>query len=66
VWDPRGFRLRNFLAIVFAAVLIAAILRHVLHVYGGIPREEIRVDAFIAILIVAAVTVFFQRVSRRR
>jgi len=66
VWDPRSFRLRNFLAIVFAAVLIAAILRHVLHVYGGIPREEIRVDAFIAILIVALVTVFFQRVSRRR
>ena len=66
VWDPRSFRLRNFLAIVFAAVLIAAMLRHVLHVYGGIPREEIRADAFIAILIVAAVTVFFQRVSRRR
>src|ERR1700756_4092435 len=41
VWDPRSFRLRSFLAIVFAAVLIAAILRHVLHVYGGIPREEI-------------------------
>jgi uncharacterized membrane protein len=54
------------LAIVFAAVLIAAMLRHVLHVYGGFPREEIRADAFIAILIVAAVTVFFQRVSRRR
>jgi hypothetical protein len=66
VWDPRSFRLRNFLAIVFAAVLIAAILRHVLHVYGGLPREEIRVDSFIAILIVAAVTVFFQRASRQR
>jgi hypothetical protein len=66
VLDPRSFRLRNFLAIVFAAVLIAAMLRHVLHVYGGIPREEIRADAFIAILIVAAVTVLFQRVSRRR
>jgi hypothetical protein len=65
VWDPRSFRLRNFLAIVFAAVLIAAILRHVLHVYGGIPREEIRADAFIAILIVAAVTLFVQRFSRR-
>ncbi|HWX59667.1 hypothetical protein [Bradyrhizobium sp.] len=54
------------LAIVFAAALIAAMLRHVLHVYGGFPREEIRADAFIAILIIAAVTVFFQRVSRRR
>jgi hypothetical protein len=65
VWDPRSFRLRSFLAIVFAAVLIAAMLRHVLHVYGGIPREEIRADAFIAIVIVAAVTVFVQRFSRR-
>ena len=65
VWDPRSFRLRNFLAIVFAAVLIAAMLRHVLHVYGGIPREEIRADAFIAILIVAVVTVFVHRFSRR-
>ena len=66
MWDPRSFRLRNLLAIVFAAALIAAMLRHVLHVYGGFPREEIRADAFIAILIIAAVTVFFQRVSRRR
>jgi hypothetical protein len=66
VWDPRSFRLRNFLAIVFAAVLIAALLRHGLHVYGGIPREEIRADAFIAILIVGLATLFFQRVSRRR
>ena len=65
VWDPRTFRLRSFLAIVFAAVLIAAILRHVLHVYFWIPREEIRADAFIAILVVAAVTVFVQRFSRR-
>lgn len=66
VWDPRSFRLRNFLAIVFAAVLIAALLRHGLHVYGGITREEIRADAFIAILIVGLATLFVQRVSRRR
>jgi hypothetical protein len=66
VVDPRSFRLRNFLAIAFAAVLTAAVLRHVLHVYGGISREDIRADALLATLIVAVATVFFQRVSRRR
>ncbi len=64
--DPRNFRLRNFLAIAFAAVLTAAALRHVLHVYGGISREEIRANALLAILIVAVATVFYQRVSQRR
>ena len=64
--DPRSFRLRNFLAIAFAAVFIAAVLRHVLHVYGGISREEIRVDAILAMLIVGVATVLFRQVSRRR
>jgi len=66
VVDPRSFRLRNFLAIAFAAVFTAAVLRHVLHVYGGISPEEIRADALLATLIVAVATVFFQRVLRRR
>ena len=64
--DPRSFRLRNFLAIAFAAVFTAAALRHVLHVYGGISREEIRADALLVILIVAVATILFRRVSRRR
>jgi len=64
--DPRSFRLRNFLAIALAAVFTAAALRHVLHVYGGISREEIRADALLAILIVAVATILFRRVSRRR
>jgi len=66
VVDPRSFRLRNFLAIAFAAVLTAAVLRHVLHVYGGISREDIRSDALLATLIVAVATIFFRSVSRRR
>jgi hypothetical protein len=66
VVDPRSFRLRNFLAIACAAVLTAAVLRHVLHVYGGISREDIRADALLATFIVAVATVFYQRVSRRR
>jgi len=64
--DPRSFRLRNFLAIAFAAVFTAAVLRHVLHVYGGISREEIRADALLALLIVAVAAILFRRVSRRR
>jgi hypothetical protein len=64
--DPRSFRLRNLLAIALAAVLTAAVLRHVLHVYGGITREEIRANAIVAMLIVGVATILFRRVSRRR
>jgi branched-subunit amino acid transport protein len=64
--DPRSFRLRNFLAIALAAVFTAAVLRHVLHVYGGISREEIRADALLAILIAAVATILFRRMSGRR
>ena len=53
--DPRNFRLKVFLAIAVGALLTAAALRHILHVYGGISREEIRWDAlgFAAIGILA-------------
>ena len=64
--DPRSFRLRNFLAIALAAVFTAAVLRHVLHVYGGISREEIRADAILAMLVVIAATILARQVSRRR
>lgn len=64
MWDPRTFRFRNFLAIALAAVLTAAVLRHVLHVYGGIPRDEIRWDALMAILIVI-IAITLVRVWRR-
>jgi hypothetical protein len=43
-------RFRYVVAFVVAAVLTAAVLRHVLHVYGGLPREEIRADAIMALL----------------
>jgi hypothetical protein len=57
MWDPRSFRFRTFFAIALAAVLTAALLRHTLHVYGGISPEEIRWDALIAVLtaVVAAI-----------
>jgi hypothetical protein len=63
--DPRSFRLKAFLAVASGAVLIAALLRHVLHVYGGLSREEIRWDAlFFAIVGVLAVSLY-RRFSKR-
>lgn len=65
MWDPRSFRLKNFLAIALAAVLTAAALRHTLHVYGGIPREEIRWDALIAVVITVVAVIAIRRASRQ-
>ena len=63
--DPRQFRLRYLVAIVVATVLIAALLRHILHVYGGLTREDIRVDALIAALTVGVAAVLLRRAHRR-
>jgi hypothetical protein len=66
VFDPREFRFRYLIGIVLATILIAALLRHVLHVYGGLSREDIRADALIALLIVSATTILLRRLSRSR
>ena len=63
--DPREFRFRYLVGIVLAAILIAALLRHVLHVYGGLSREDIRADALIAALVIVLTTILLRRLSRR-
>lgn len=63
--DPRDFRLRHFLWIVLAAVLIAGLLRHILHVYGGWSREDIRLNALLAAAVIGVATIFFRRLYRR-
>ena len=63
--DPREFRLRYVVGIVVGTILIAALLRHVLHVYGGLSREDIRVDALIAALIVGVAAIAYKRAYRR-
>jgi hypothetical protein len=62
--DPREFRLRSFLVLAFATVLLAALLRHVLHVYGGLSREDIRVDALLAALAIGVMAALFRRAYR--
>ena len=57
-------RVRYILAVLFAAVITAAALRHSIHVYGGFSREEIRGDPLLAVLCVVAAVVVFRR--RRR
>ena len=58
----------RFKIIVFmglAAILIAGFLRHVLHVYGGISREDIRADSLLLICTFGIVTVFFKVLRQR-
>jgi len=42
-------RFRNIVASVIVAVLAAALLRHGIHIYGGISPPEIRLGAFLGI-----------------
>jgi hypothetical protein len=65
VLDPRDFRLRYFLLIAFAAVLIAAVLRHTLHVYGNISPKDIGVDALLAAAAVGVIMFFGRNLFRR-
>ena len=52
--DPTKLRMRYLLGIFLAAVVTAAVLRHVLHTQVGITREDIRTG----VLIAAAVAIF--------
>ena len=65
--DPRDFRLRSVVWIVLAAISVAAVLRYVLHAYGGISGEDIRLNALLgaAVLGAALMATFFYRVRRR-
>jgi hypothetical protein len=64
--DPLDRRFRYVVAFLIGALITAAVLRHVLHVYGGITREEIRWDALMAIPAVALAIIYFRRKRHRR
>lgn len=59
-------RFRYVLALLVGALATAASLRHLLYTYGGLPREEIRAGALVAIPIVALAIVFFRRKRQLR
>jgi glucan phosphoethanolaminetransferase (alkaline phosphatase superfamily) len=60
--DPTKIRMRYLLAILFAAIIAAAVLRHVLHVNAGFTRMEI----FEGALVCVALAVFLGLALRRR
>lgn len=61
VMDWLNKRFRYILAFLLAAVVVAALLRHGFHVYGGFSREEIREDALLALPDVVLLVVLFRR-----
>jgi hypothetical protein len=64
--DSLNLRFRYVLAFLIGAVITAAVLRHTVHTYGGISREDIRADALMAIPAVALAIIFFRRRRQRR
>ena len=63
--DSLNLRFRYVLAFPIGAVITAAVLRHTVHTYGGISREDIRADALMAIPAVALAIIFFRRRRQR-
>ena len=63
--DPLDRRFKYVVAFLIGALITAAALRHVLHVYGGITREEIRWDALMAIPAVALAIIVLRRKRQR-
>jgi hypothetical protein len=59
-------KFRYVFALLIGALATAASLRHLIHTYGGLPREEIRAGALVAAPIVALAIVFFRRKRRLR
>jgi hypothetical protein len=63
--DSLNLRFRYVLAFLIGAVITAAVLRHTIHTYGGISREDIRAVALMAIPAVALAIIFFRRRGQR-
>ncbi len=64
--DPTKLRMRYLLGIFLAAVVTAAVLRHVLHTQVGIAREDIRTGVLIAAAVGIFLLIAFFRWSRRQ
>ncbi|HXL30295.1 MAG TPA: hypothetical protein VN968_13530 [Bradyrhizobium sp.] len=64
--DPTKLRMRYLLGIFLAAVVTAAVLRHVLHTQVGIAREDIRTGVLIAAAVGISLLIAFFRWSRRQ
>jgi hypothetical protein len=59
-------RFRRVVVSLIAAVFVAAVLRHGLHVYGFIPREDIRTGALIALFVAVLFYLAISAIRLRR
>jgi hypothetical protein len=59
-------RFRHTLLFLIVALFVAAVLRHVLHVYGYMSREEIRADSLIALPFAVLFYLAVLAIRRRR
>jgi hypothetical protein len=55
----------KIIVVIGLAILVSGILRHTLHIYGGISPADIRLDSLLLICAIAIVALLF-RASRRR
>jgi hypothetical protein len=62
--DPTKTRFRYLVGILLMAILIAAVLRHVLHMHAGFTRQQIFIGA-LALALTATLLIFILRRSRR-
>jgi membrane protein YdbS with pleckstrin-like domain len=59
--DPAKIRFRYLVGILFSAMLIAAVLRHILHVHVGFTRYEILVGALAVVFTFVVVSLWMRR-----
>ena len=59
--DELTLRVKYVLVFLIGAVITAVALRHVMHVYGGFSREQIRIGTLLAIPVVALALIFVRR-----
>jgi hypothetical protein len=57
--DFLNSRFRHLITLLVAAVVTAAVLRHVVHIYGGIAPDDIRWDALVVLAFVVVVLLAF-------
>jgi hypothetical protein len=59
--DSLDLRVRRIVAFIIGAVIVAGILRHAFHVYGGYSRPEIAMGALIAVPAVVLVIILLRK-----
>jgi uncharacterized membrane protein YdcZ (DUF606 family) len=59
--EALNLRVKHIVAVLIAAFVIAALLRHTVHVYAGFSREEIRLGALVAVVVISAGWMFLRR-----